>query len=114
MSKVPKALSPGEELFAIHLKSYGISFVREYVFSESRRWRFDFAWPTWKLAVEVEGGTKFGKSRHSRGSGFVNDCRKYNAAALDGWRVLRFTTEMVESGEAIDTIRVAIGSTEPV
>ena len=33
---------------------------------------------------------------------------KYNAAALLGWRVLRFTTDMVSSGIAIDTVKEAI------
>jgi len=55
--------------------------------------------------VEIEGGTRFGKSRHSRGDGFERDARKYNAAALLGWRILRFTTAMVISGEAIDVVR---------
>jgi hypothetical protein len=29
---------------------------REYVFAEGRRFRFDFAWPRQRLAVEVDGG----------------------------------------------------------
>jgi len=67
---------------------------REYRFSPPRRWRFDFAWPDEKVAVEVEGGTwSFG--RHVRGRGYAADCEKYNAAVIDGWRVLRFTGGML-------------------
>lgn len=105
MSKIPKALSSGEELFALHCKSYGLQPEREYHFFMARKWAFDFAWPDRKLAVEIEGGTAFGKSRHSQGEGFANDCRKYNHAVVLGWYVLRFTTAMVTSGEAIDAVR---------
>jgi very-short-patch-repair endonuclease len=37
------------------------------------------------------------------------DCTKYNSAVLRGWRVLRFTTEQVVSGYAIDTVLQALG-----
>ena len=56
------------------------------------------------IAVEIEGGTKFGQSRHSKGKGFVDDCHKYNAATRLGWKVYRYTTEMVERGDAINGI----------
>ncbi len=56
------------------------------------------------IAIEIEGGTRFGNSRHSRGSGFERDCEKYNLATSLGWRVYRFTTAMVERGEAINLL----------
>jgi hypothetical protein len=31
------------------------------------------------------------KSRHTSVTGFTNDCEKYNAAQLLGWKVLRYT-----------------------
>lgn len=65
-----------------------------------RRWLFDFAWPALWLAVEIEGGTWIG-GRHVTGEGYERDCRKYNAAALLGWTVLRFTGGQVENGEAL-------------
>jgi hypothetical protein len=39
--------------------------------------------------------------RHTRGKGFIEDCNKYNEAVMLGWRVIRVTTEMVKSGEAM-------------
>jgi len=76
---------------------------RELRFHGTRKWRFDFAWPNIKLAVEVEGGT-WARGRHSRGSGFAGDAEKYNEAALLGWRILRFTGDQVNSGAAIKCI----------
>lgn len=64
--------------------------VAEHRFHATRRWRFDYAWPDHKLALEVEGGAWTG-GRHTRGAGFVKDIEKYNAATLAGWRVLRTT-----------------------
>ena len=72
----------------------------EYRFLQGRRFRFDFAWPLPNVAVEIEGGT-FVQGRHVTGAGFSKDCEKYNIAAREGWRVYRFTTQMVKSGEGI-------------
>lgn len=58
---------------------------REFRFHPERRWRFDFAWPSIKLAVEIEG-----RGRHQTVVGYRRDCEKYNEAARLGWRVLRF------------------------
>jgi len=102
--KIPKQLSPGEEGFVLHCRSEGLSPEREVVFCPGRKWRFDFAFPEYKVAIEVEGGTSFGKSYHSRGDGFEKDCRKYNTAARLGWIVLRYSTAMVRSGEAIKEV----------
>jgi very-short-patch-repair endonuclease len=92
----------------MHLVCYKIDFQREVEIIEDRKYRVDFYLRDWDIALEVEGGTSFGKSRHSRGAGFENDARKYNALALAGVKVLRFSTKMVESGEAIDTIIAAV------
>jgi len=83
----------------------------EYRFHETRRWRFDFAWPEIKLAAEVEGGTWAG-GRHVRGKGFESDCEKYNEAALLGWTVLRFTASMVDDGMAVGFLERALSTTD--
>ena len=102
---LPQSKSVGEETFALQCQAYKLQPQREVELIPERKFRFDFYFREKDLAVEIEGGTSFGKSRHSRGEGFINDCRKYNAAALAGIKLLRFTTAMVESGEAIDTVR---------
>ena len=89
--------SSGERLFETYwLKMLGgPTFDAEYRFHPRRRWRFDFAWPSVKIAVEIDGGA-YTRGRHTRGKGFEADCEKMNAAALLGWRVLRFTPQMLE------------------
>jgi len=82
---------------------------REFYFAKPRMWRFDFAWPERKLAVEVEGGMwAKGGGRHQRGKGFEADCDKYNTAALAGWTVLRVTEKHVHDGQASRWIERAL------
>lgn len=72
-------------------KGMGITPPRpEFRFHPQRRWRFDYAWPTERLAVEIEGGA-YTRGRHTRGAGFVNDMEKYNMATVLGWHILRYT-----------------------
>lgn len=99
-------MSLGEDTFAWHCKLHNLTPEREYRFHPKRRWRFDFAWPDPKimLAVEIHGGT-WSQGRHTRGKGFAEDCLKMNTAALMGWTVMVFSSEMVTSGNAIDTVR---------
>ena len=62
----------------------------EYQFAPPRRWRWDFAWPDKRVAVEFDGGqwAAFG-GRHNRDS----DRDKLNHGAAAGWRVLRFSNQ---------------------
>lgn len=67
--------------------------VTEHRFHPVRKWRFDFAWPNQRVAVEIHGGTfSRGKSGHTSGTGVQNDCEKMNAATVLGWRVLQYTS----------------------
>lgn len=91
-----------EAAFATLWKQFGRSPsqsepLREYRFAEviGRRWRFDFAWPAERVAVELEGifqGWDGERTRHQRAAGYAADAEKYNHAVLLGWRVLRFTS----------------------
>jgi hypothetical protein len=104
---IPRERSVGEETFALHCQAYNLDPEREFVFAPDRLWRFDFAWPAHRIAVEVEGGTRK-MGRHQFHGGFTADCEKYNRAASLGWRVLRYTTEMVTAGMAIDDVRALL------
>jgi len=69
--------------------------VAEYRFHPVRMWRFDYAVPEIRLAVEYHGHAGFvgkgGASGHSSIKGLTNDCEKTNKAIASGWRVLAFT-----------------------
>jgi hypothetical protein len=63
-------------------------------------WRFDFAWPDQKFAVEVEGGG-WTNGRHTRGKGFSDDLIKYHAAMEAGWTIYRCDGQLIRTGKAI-------------
>lgn len=75
----------------------GPELEEEYRFHPTRRWAFDFANRATCTAIEVEGGTFLDKSRHTTGKGYAEDCHKYNQAQILGWRVFRFTTDMLKN-----------------
>lgn len=103
-------MSSLEATVVLHLKGCGLNgFEREYRFHPERKWRFDFAWPEQRVALEVEGGA-WTRGRHTRSVGFINDCTKYNAATAAGWRVLRVTTDHVASGAYLEQLEVMLES----
>lgn len=73
---------------------------REYRFMKARRWRFDFAWPEDKIALEIQGGI-WTSGGHVRGALFTSDCEKFNEATIRGWAVLKVTGDMVKSGRFV-------------
>lgn len=83
----------------------------EFVFHPLRKWRFDFAWPTVQLAVEIQGGV-FGQGRHTQGKGYTEDCEKMAEAVCLGWRVMYVTSEQVKNGQALRWVERALGSVE--
>jgi len=95
-----------EEKMLIQIKNAGLSEPESEYPTGWGKTRFDFAWPEIKLAVEVEGGT-FSQGRHSRGAGYAKDVKKYNLATLDGWLIIRVTTDMLTSGDAIKFVLMA-------
>lgn len=86
--------------------------VAEHRFDPKRKWRFDLAWPQWKIAIEVDGAI-WSQGRHTRGSGFLKDQEKLNAATLQGWRVLRTTPDGVKTGRALELVEWALKYLRP-
>lgn len=74
---------------------------QEWRFCDHRRFRFDFAWPEHRVAVECEGGvwmqTSSGRSKgHAHPVRFESDCEKHNLAIASGWKPFRVTAGMLE------------------
>ncbi|MDQ8942059.1 DUF559 domain-containing protein [Acinetobacter soli] len=101
--KGQRVQSEGEVTLARDLRALKINFEQEYKFHPERNWRADFLITGTKILIEVEGGIWSG-GRHTRGKGFIADMEKYNAAAVMGFKVLRFDTQQVKSGLAIKQI----------
>jgi very-short-patch-repair endonuclease len=86
------------------LSSYLPDFKREYKFHPIRKWRIDFCWPDYFLAVEIEGGVWI-SGRHTRPTGFIKDKEKYNEVAKLGFCLLRFTPSEIKKGIALNEIK---------
>ncbi len=67
----------------------GWDLTAQHRFHPERKWSFDFAFPSQKLAVEVEG------RYHKTHAGHLSDCEKFNEATLQGWRILRFPSSQM-------------------
>lgn len=95
-------------LFTNYVKQeLGLDMVTEFRFHPKRRWKFDYAIPNYKIAIEVEGGIwKYG--RHNRASGFLLDIEKYNEASVAGWILIRTTPENLCTAQTLSYISKAI------
>lgn len=111
----------------------------QYRFAPPRQWKFDRAWPMYKVAVELEGIFRGGhtirchkcktevRARkgdgspgkvmrlygwHQRYSRFKSDKVKYNKAVRDGWFILRFIYDDVHGDpfDMVDMIRSVLES----
>lgn len=114
-TSVPR-ISALEEALALHLKAAKIQYAREVCAINGRKWRWDFWIADGRtgygpILVECEGGI-WAKGGHSTGAGITRDIEKQNAAVLAGYRPLRFTRAMIESGAALKTIEQALGRTK--
>lgn len=103
--KVPNEF---EAKLARELKTLKIKFEQEFYFHPDRKWRADFHLIDKKILVEIEGGIWSG-GRHTRGIGYLGDMEKYNAATMMGFQVIRFSTDQVKSGHAIQQIEMMVG-----
>ena len=97
-----------KDMFSIWIeKELGIPCEKEHKFHPVRKWRFDYAVPTAKVALEVEGGVWTG-GRHTSPKGFLGDIEKYNTATLMGWKVLRTTPDELMTAKTMDILKSAV------
>lgn len=115
-----------EERFALQCQRHGLPepvrqlrFAAKAVLPEpllgkdktklGRDWRFDFCWPKYMVAVELQGlvmrrlaGEMVVRGGHATPKGMREDMAKGAAAELLGWHVLCFEQGMVKSSGAIE------------
>ena len=103
-----KPAPPQRDMFTALVESeLHTQCVKEYRFHPVRQWRFDYALPMQKVALEVEGGV-WTQGRHTRPQGFLGDIEKYNTATVMGWRVVRCVPDDLMTGKTIDMLHALI------
>jgi len=82
----------------------------EFRISKERRYKWDYAWPQFKIALEQNGGiwmrgiTGRGGA-HSLPSNIIRDMEKMNFAQKLGWRVFQFQPKDIRNGTAANFLR---------
>lgn len=100
----PPTPSKGEALLAEQIVQVGLPFPEQqfYWAQPERQFQADFAYPQWRILVEVQGGGTRGSHQNQRG--YADDCRRLAWATKLKWYMLYFTTEQVLAGEAINIL----------
>lgn len=84
----------------------GVELQSEFRFHPTRQWRFDFAWPAYRLALEIDG-----RGRHQTVDGVRKDFEKNNAAVELRWRILRFpATDKKNASDWVRTVQRALAA----
>lgn len=73
--------------------------VLQHKFHPERQWRFDFAFPALKIAIEIQG---YGGG-HNSYAGMVKDYEKHNEAVRYGWKILYFMSCHLEPNSIEET-----------
>ena len=89
-------------------RNTGLEVEAEYRFHPVREWRFDYAIPRAKVAIEVEGGV-WNHGRHTRPEGYLRDLEKYNEAAACGWLLIRTTPAELLTVKTLRLVARAVG-----
>lgn len=85
-----------------------VVWTPEHRFAPPRKWRFDHAVIDYRIACEVDGGSfAYRGGRHATDS----DRDKLNQAAAMGWRVFRFSPQMLTNDphRCINQVLQALG-----
>jgi very-short-patch-repair endonuclease len=99
-----------QDMFTMVCKStLGIELIKEYMFCSGRKWRFDYAIPELKIAIEQDGGVWSG-GRHTRPVGYLKDLDKFNTAASMGWIVLKFTPSDMFKADTFNIIKETVSN----
>ena len=81
--------------------------VPEFTFCEGRKFRWDFAFPDFRLAIEVQGGL-FSGGRHVRGAALLQEQEKRNIGAELGWRILYVTPQELCMMDTVNMVKKCV------
>lgn len=87
----------------------GPKLTREHQFHPTRRWRFDFAHTSARVAIEIDGGMHRGnRGGHTSSAGAARDREKDCTAHMSGWVVFRLTPQMARNQDILRDIKAFI------
>lgn len=77
---------------------------QEYQFLDTRKFRWDFCWPSKMVALEIQGGIWTGGA-HVRPKRYEQDCHKLCLGVAAGWKVLWATPGMLDDESMLEYLR---------
>lgn len=83
----------------------GPELTPEFKFHPIRLWRFDFAVPSIRVGIEVDGGV-FINGGHNRGAQITKDYEKRNSALCMGWRCFQLTSNIMKPDDIRPIVQV--------
>lgn len=92
-------------IFDIPAPEVEFAFAKE----QGRKWRFDFAWPKQKVALEVDGGIWIGGG-HNRGAQIKKTWEKENSANLMGWHIYKCEPKDICKTQTAKLLQQALSS----
>jgi hypothetical protein len=78
--------------------------IIEYTFYPGRRHKSDFAWPTEKVALEVQGGVYTGQA-HGSITGILKGIEKDNLYSMAGWLQLKCLPNTLLKQDTVNMIQ---------
>jgi very-short-patch-repair endonuclease len=88
-----------------------VTLFEEFKFLPDRKFRFDWAIPSLKIAIEFEGlDHNASRGGHTSFKDFNKDVNKYNLATANGWTLYRFTSQNYKT--LLDTLNNHINRNE--
>ena len=79
-----------------------------YVWDPQHRWLFDAVWRSHRVALMLDGGGVRGHD--APGAGWIRDAQQLNAAAIEGWLVLRVTPAQIYDGSVYELVARALAA----
>lgn len=102
-------------LYEILNEAYPDEWKSDCTFLHGRKYRGDAVNEKRKIIIEIEGGIWLKTpGRHNQPLGYIQDLEKYNAALIDGWKVLRYCPDTLRRApwKIIKDVRVLCGVSE--
>lgn len=89
-----------ELLWRLRAANVALPDEREYRAIPERRFKWDFAYVSHRLLIEVQGAV-WVKGGHSTGTGINRDCEKLALATINHWYTIAVTKDQIRSGDAV-------------